>query len=209
MILNQATDIKLGTTQVKKVMQGTTQVWPVIKKYRLERSNGYSPSELHPFSFTMGTKTYHQGIGGAPWYYTYNLMSNTIGTTVSARSDNKSEYFNLPDDTLVLKLGTVVSDTAPLLNEKGEKLYITNDYKFTFTPTGREAKIYYIFYGDDTVHPTEINKWRSGGNAIVPFIGYESNGTYYGTKDFVNLIPIDIQNLDTLPAFLWHLIEEK
>lgn len=181
MILNQATDIKLGTSQVKKVMQGTTQVWPVIKKYRLGDTTDYNPYELHPYSFVIASGHYHQGIGGRPWYWTYDVTLNDM-TTTTVRSDDNSEYFKLPDDTLVLKLGTVVSDTAPFFNEEGEKLYITNDNKLTFTPTSIEAKVYYLF-SDGTK-----GKWKASEESTTPFIGYEKNGVYYSVSGFNSLI---------------------
>lgn len=104
MTLQEATDIKLGTTSASKVMLGTTQVWPTVQlpynlQYKSIAEGGWGNHYLYDGDTLNLTGTYQFGMWSNQgsnitynytWSFTGNVTLNSVETTPvgDPRGDN-------------------------------------------------------------------------------------------------------------------------
>lgn len=207
MIFEQVTDIKLGTSQVQKVMQGTTQVWPVIKKYTLRSCTNMTLAQMTSDIDIVISDTTENA--SKPWVH--RVLTNSMGMA----SFNDGEP--LPENAAVFHRGTIKTladgrTTSNFVRSDGKILYVDDNFRFTMTNTGKEAQMWYVQYVKGSLDRGGIGSWKTGYDNS-PFIGYEENGTYYGLRlgsplELVNLSAMDIMSPYRLPKVLHRLVRK-
>lgn len=150
MVLNNATDIRLGSTQVSAVYLGQTKIWPS------------TPTPVHDYS--QDYLTFHITTGGNIWFNT-TASDNSFTKTIQYSKDNGSTWTSITSqynggavisvnqgDKLLLK-GTNTQYADPI------NQYITKFYKPV--STGAEfsisGNIMSLIYGDNFVNHTTLS----------------------------------------------------
>ena len=74
MRLQDATDIKLGTTSASKVMLGDTQVWPNQSSFVLD----YSVDYMSNWGQNIMNDGDHKTLNGSRWFAAFDTVGNNI-----------------------------------------------------------------------------------------------------------------------------------
>lgn len=201
MFFNQATDIKLGTTQVIKVMQGNTQVWPITDYYKFTKITDVSQ---------VNTNDTYTFVG---WNLHYMLAANVS----NALQDSDGDYLNVdnehfwfpyesnprlipPYDNLgAFKLENSHLRTVPLdLPFQGSLVHITE------IETGSDI-VHLSFFSDADLLVPSFEKFNNG---VVMKTTFKGN-TYYLTQTYGKfaLMTKEKSNTDALYLYKIELIK--
>lgn len=193
---------------MQKVMQGTTQVWPVIKKYTLKRCSNMTLAQM---TSDIDIVISYTTLNGSSTPDVHRVLTNSMGTVTF----NDGEP--LPENAAVFHRGTIKTladgrTTSNLVRSDGKILYVDDNFRFTMTNTGKEAQIWYVQYVKDSMSRGGIGSWEAGYDNS-PFIGYEEDGTYYGLQigaplELVKMIALDIRSPYKLPKVLNRLVRK-
>lgn len=112
MKLQDATDIKLGTTSASKVMLGTTQVWPLVTPTPVHMISGTltDPTEVPVFTFNFeNSQKVNANVTGNIFYIDNEDTTNVVTPITSLR------YF-IGANLNITRLDTINFDTSSVTN---------------------------------------------------------------------------------------------